>query len=239
MTTIDGSTVLVTGANRGLGQAFVQQLLERGAARVYAAARRPEEVLLDDPRVVPLHLDVTDPASVAAAALAATDVDVVVNNAGISVTDPLLRAEQAGLRSELEVNLFGPLAVTAAFADGVAARRGAIVNVASVLSWLALGGSYSVSKAALWSATDALRLELAPRGVQVVGVFVGYVDTEMTAGVTAPKSDPAVVVRQVLDGLEAGASEVLADQLSRDVRATLAQPVEVRYPALAEAGASA
>ena len=231
MTQLVAQTALVTGANRGLGREFVNQLLERGVAKVYAGARDPATIDLDDPRVVPLQLDVTDPCSVVRAGEVAGDVSVVVNNAGISLATRVLDDDTAQLRRELDVNLFGPLAVTAAFADQVAARSGAVVNVASVLSWIALGGTYSVSKAALWSATDSMRLELGPRGVQVVGVYMGYVDTDMTSGVEAPKSAPADVVRQVLDGIEAGALEVMADDLSRAVRDGLGQPVDERYAA--------
>jgi NAD(P)-dependent dehydrogenase (short-subunit alcohol dehydrogenase family) len=229
MTALTGRTVLVTGSNRGMRREFVAQLLERGAAKVYAAARNPETVTADDDRVVALQLDVTDPDSVARAADAAHDVDVVVNNAGISTPTPVLTADTTNLRRELEVNLFGPLAVTSAFADRLTDRSGAVVNVASVLSWIGLSASYSVSKAALGSATDSMRLDLAPRGVQVLGVYMGYVDTDMTTGVDAPKTAPADVVRQVLDGLEAGASEVLADETARQVRAGLHLPVDERY----------
>lgn len=231
MTQLTAQTALVTGANRGLGREFVNQLLERGVAKVYAAARDPQAIVVTDSRVVPLQLDVTDPNSVARAAEVADDVSVVVNNAGISAGAPVLNDDTSKLRRELEVNLFGPLAVTSAFADSVAERSGVVVNVASILSWLALGGSYSVSKAALWSATDSMRLELGQRGVQVVGVYMGYVDTDMTAGVDAPKTAPADVVRQVLDGIEAGALEVMADDLTRDVRGGLHQPVAARYAA--------
>jgi NAD(P)-dependent dehydrogenase (short-subunit alcohol dehydrogenase family) len=198
---------------------------------VYAAARDPQTIVVTDPRVVPLQLDVTDAMSVARAAEVAGDVSVVVNNAGISVGARVLDGDTAQLRRELEVNLFGPLAVTSAFANHVAARSGVVVNVASVLSWLALGGSYSVSKAALWSATDSMRLELGPRGVQVVGVFMGYVDTDMTTKVEAPKTAPRDVAHQVLDGIEAGALEVMADDLTRAVRGGLQQPVDERYAA--------
>jgi NAD(P)-dependent dehydrogenase (short-subunit alcohol dehydrogenase family) len=229
MTKLAAQTALVTGANRGLGREFVHQLLERGVSKVYAAARDPKSIEVTDPRVVPLELDVTDPESVARAAELADDVSVVINNAGILAGASVVGDDTSQLRNELEVNLFGPLAVTSAFADSVSARSGAVVNVASVLSWLALGGSYSISKAALWSATDSMRLELGPRGVQVVGVYVGYVDTDMAAGVEAAKTSPAEVVRQVLDGIESGASEVLADTLARDVRANLNQPVGARY----------
>ena len=229
MTTIADQVVLVTGANRGLGREFVDQFLARGASKVYAAARTPESITSGDPRVVPLQLDVTDPESIAQAAKAAHDASIVVNNAGISLAASVLSSDTTGLRQELEVNLFGPLAVTAAFADRLAERGGAVVNVASVLSWIGLGGSYGVSKAAVWSATDSMRLELSARGVQVLGLYMGYVDTDMTAAVTEPKTPPADVVRQVLDGLESGAAEVLADHTARDVRATLNRPASERY----------
>ena len=160
MTQLAAQTALVTGANRGLGREFMHQLLERGVAMVYAAARDPQAIVVTDSRVVPLQLDVTDLASVARAAEFADDVSVVLNNAGISLAAPVLGEDTSQLRRELEVNLFGQLAVTSAFADGVAERSGVVVNVASILSWLALGGSYSVSEAALWSATDSMRLQL-------------------------------------------------------------------------------
>ena len=237
MTTLTDQTVLVTGANRGIGAEFVTQLLERGVAKVYATARDPRSIDVTDPRVVPLELDVADGESVARAAEAATDVSILVNNAGVSLATPIHSADPASLRQEMEVNFFGPVAVTAAFADRVADRSGAVVNVASALSWFALGGTYSASKAALWSATDSLRLELAPRGVQVLGVHMGYVDTDMTSGVDAPKVAPSDVVRQVLDGLESGAQEVLADDTARQVRAGLHLPVGERYAAfLPQAG---
>lgn len=222
MTTLAGRAVLVTGANRGMGREYVRQLLDRGVATVYAAARDPHGVEVSDPRVVPVALDVTDQASVAAAAKAAPDVSVLINNAGIARGASVLTPDTTLLREELETNLLGPLAMAAAFVDGIAARSGAIVNVSSVLAWLPVGASYGVSKAALWSATDSMRVELTPRGVQVVGVYVGLVDTDMAsfAG-DAPKSDPADVVRQVLDGVESGAQEVLADEMTRDARRRL------------------
>lgn len=236
MTALAGSVALVTGANRGIGKEFVEQLLGRDVTKVYAAARDPRSVTHTDPRVVPLALDVTDPESVARAAEQAPDVIVLVNNAGISTPMPVLSSDTSNLRRELEVNLFGPLAVTSAFVGGIAERKGAIVNVASALSWLGLGGSYSISKAALWSATDSMRFDLAPQGVQVVGVYMGYVDTDMVADVEAPKSAPEDVVRQVLDGVEAGELEVLADQLTRDLRARLHLPVATRYVPFGFAG---
>ena len=230
MTDLNGQTVLVTGANRGMGREYITQLLaERGVAKVYATARNPENIDATDSRVMPLRLDVTDAASVAAAAAAAPDVSVLINNAGIIRGSSVLSADTAGLREELETNLFGPLALASAFADRIAERAGAIVNVSSVLAWWPVGASYGVTKAALWSATDSMRLELAPRGVQVIGVYVGLVDTDMAsfAG-DSPKSTPVDVVRQVLDGVESGADEVLADDLTRQVRAQLGKLISER-----------
>ncbi len=228
MTSLADQTVLVTGANRGMGREYVRQLLERGVARVYATARDPRSIDGADPRVVPLALDITDPESVAAAATAATDVGVLINNAGIARSNSVLEPGGAGLREVLETNLFGPVAMAAAFADRIAVRSGAIVNVSSVLAWLPFGASYGVSKAALWSATESMRTELAPLGVQVVGVYVGLVDTDMGAFSDAPKSDPADVVRQVLDGIEADADEVLADEMTRQARGRLGATPEGR-----------
>ena len=160
-----------------------------------------------------------------------TDVSVLINNAGIYRATSVLDPDTSNLRDELETNLFGPLAMASTFADRIAERSGAIVNVASVLAWMPVGASYGVSKAAMWNATDSMRTELGPRGVQVVGVYVGLVDTDMAKFTDYPKSDPADVVRQVLDGIESGAVEVLADEMTRDVRAQLGKPIHARLPA--------
>jgi NAD(P)-dependent dehydrogenase (short-subunit alcohol dehydrogenase family) len=228
MTSLANQTVLVTGANRGMGREYVAQLLDRGVAKVYAAARDPRSIDVADPRVAPLQLDVTDAASVARASEAASDVSVLINNAGIARGTSVLHSDTSQLREEMETNLFGPLALASAFADRIAERSGAIVNVASVLAWIPIGASYGVTKAALWSATDSMRLELGSRGVQVVGVYVGLVDTDMGAFADSPKSDPADVVRQVLDGIESGADEVLADEMTLVVRAQLNKPIRER-----------
>ena len=140
----------------------------------------------------------------------------------------MLSHDTSGLREQMETNLFGPLAMASAFADRIAQRSGAIVNVSSVLAWMPIGASYGVTKAALWSATDSMRLELGSRGVQVVGVYVGLVDTDMATFADAPKSDPADVVRQVLDGIESGAEEVLADEMTHAVRAQMDKPIQER-----------
>ncbi|MDT4999205.1 MAG: hypothetical protein QOK12_1310 [Mycobacterium sp.] len=228
MTSLAGQTVLVTGANRGMGREYIAQLLDRGVAKVYAAARDPRTVDAEDPRVVALQLDVTDARSVAEAGKTASDVSVLINNAGIARMASVLDPDTSKLRAELETNLFGPLATASTFADRIAERSGAIVNVASVLAWLPIGASYGVSKAAVAYATDSMRLELGPRGVQVLGVYVGLVDTDMGKFSDAPKSDPADVVRQVLDGIESGADEVLADDVTRGVRAELGKPIRER-----------
>jgi len=220
---IAGSVALVTGANRGLGRHFAQQLLERGAAKVYATARRPE--LVDLPGVELLPLDITDPASVAAAAAAAPDVTLVVNNAGISTGAGLLTGDLAAIRLEMETHFFGTLGVTRAFAPVLAANGGgALVNVLSALSWFSVEGAnaYAAAKAAEWSLTNGLRLELARQGTAVTGLHLGAADTDLTADYDGDKIDPAVVVRAALDGVAAGALEVLADDWSRHVKASLA-----------------
>jgi NAD(P)-dependent dehydrogenase (short-subunit alcohol dehydrogenase family) len=231
MTTLTDATVLVTGANGGLGAAFVQQALDRGAAKVYATARSPRT--WDDERIVPLALDVTDQASVDAAAGAAADATIIVNNAGIGGSAPLLETSVDEVEHVFATNVFGALRVAKAFAASMAG--GALVDVHSVLSWLALAGGYSASKAAFWSITNSLRLELAPQGTQVLGAHLGYTDTGMTAGLDVKKADPADIVAAIYDALEAGEHEVLTDQVSRDVRAGLSAPLTALYPALASA----
>ncbi len=232
MTSLQNTVVLVTGANGGLGTEFVRQALARGAARVYATARAPKT--WDDPRVVPLALDVTDPASIAAAADTAQDVSVVVNNAGASVAGGILNAPMAEVRALFETNLFGPLEIARAFAPVLARNGGgALIDIHSALSWLARGGVYSATKAAFWSVTNSLRLALIGQGTQVLGAHLGYADTPMTANVTAPKADPVDIVAAILDGLEAGEHEVLADETSRRVKSALSSPLSVLYPELA------
>ncbi|MEV1120629.1 SDR family oxidoreductase [Actinosynnema sp. NPDC049800] len=235
MTTINGATALVTGGNRGIGKALVEALYARGARKVYATARDPRTAT--HPDAVPVELEVTDPASVAAAAARADDVTIVINNAGGLVKASFLDSPLDDVRREFETNFYGPLHVARAFVPIIERNGGGhLLNVASVLSWVAISGSYSASKAALWSQTNSLRLDLRPRGIQVTGLHVGYVDTDMTAGVDAPKSDPRDVAELAVDGIEADAFEVLADELTRQVKAALAQDVAVQYPALVGAG---
>jgi NAD(P)-dependent dehydrogenase (short-subunit alcohol dehydrogenase family) len=231
---IEGSTALVTGANRGLGRHLAQQLLARGA-RVYAATRNPASV--DLPGVTPVALDVTDPASVAPAADATGDVTLLVNNAGSSTGAALLDGPLADIELEMNTHYYGTLSVTRAFAPQLAAGGGgAVLNVLSALSWLNLGersGAYSAAKAAAWSLTNALRIQLAGQGTQVTALHVGYMDTDMVRHLDVPKIDPAVVAKLALDGLAAGAPEVLADDTSRLVQAGLAGGVAALYPQFA------
>ncbi|MBS2535287.1 SDR family oxidoreductase [Catenulispora sp. NF23] len=219
---LENSVVLVTGATGGLGQEFVAQALARGAAKVYAAARRDHD--WSDSRVVPLRLDVVDPAAIEAAAAAARDVTVLVNNAGISGPRSLLAEDMAAIRQTYETNVFGPLALVRAFAPLLAANGGgAVVDIHSVMSWLSWPGAYSSSKAAFWGVTNSLRLELDGQGTQVLGAHFAYVDTPMIAELKGvDKSAPGDIVRRVLDALEAGASEVFADEATESVRAGLA-----------------
>lgn len=218
---IKGSTVVVTGANRGLGRAFTEALLAAGAAKVLAGARDPATV--DVPGAIPVRLDVTDPDSIAAVAREHGDVDLVINNAGISeklggLLDPTGRGS---LDRQLATNLFGVLNVSQGFAASVRAKHGAIVNVLSALSWISLpdSSSYSVTKAAAWALTNGLRNELRADGVQVLGVHVGYIDTDMVRQVTAAKTAPRDVVAAVLKALENGDEEVLVDDTARQVKA--------------------
>ncbi|MFF0200705.1 SDR family oxidoreductase [Streptomyces sp. NPDC005017] len=232
MTTIAGATAVVTGGSRGIGRAMVAALYERGARKVYATARDPRTVT--HPDAVPLALEVSDPASVAAAAAQAQDVTILINNAGAAVNASYLDGAVDDVRREFETNFFGPLLVTRAFVPVIERNGGGhLLNVHSVLSWLALGGSYSASKAALWSQTNSLRLDLKPRGIEVTGLHVGYVDTDMAAGVDAPKSTPGSVAAQALDGIAANAPEVLADELTRQVKAGLSADLTALYPQLA------
>jgi len=234
---IEGATVLVTGANRGIGAAFVRLLLERGAARVYAGARDAASVPAAA-GVVPLTLDVTDAAQVEAAARAAGDVDLLVNNAGISTGTGLVVGDEATIRREMETNFFGPLRTTRAFAPVLRANGGgAIVNVVSALSWFTApgGGAYSASKAAAWMLTDSTRLELAEQGTHVVGVHMGLVDTDMVRGYDAPKLAPEELAGAALDAVESGAQEVLGDEWARFVKAGLTLAPQERYAQIATA----
>jgi NAD(P)-dependent dehydrogenase (short-subunit alcohol dehydrogenase family) len=216
---IAGSIALVTGANRGLGLAFAKALVEMGAAKVYAAARNPEAVTLKG--VVPLKLDVTSDEDVIAAARAAGNVNLLVNNAGIARPGGFLAGGAVeAAREQFEVNFFGPLRIARAFAPVLAKNGGgAIINVLSVASWMNGPGlaTYGASKSAAWALTNGLRLELAQQGTQVVGLHAGFIDTDLARDIDAPKSSPKEIVRTTLEAIERGDRQVLADEISRRV----------------------
>lgn len=214
------ATVLVTGANRGIGREFARQALARGARRVYAAARDPDTVAL--PGATPLRLDVTKREQVLEAARECGDVTLVINNAGIAEFGRFLQPESfTSLQRQLDVNLFGPLRVAQAFAPALKANGGgALLNVLSVASWIqgAELAVYGASKAAAWGLTNGLRHELREQGTQVLALHMAFVDTDMTKLVDAPKSDAATIVARAFDALEAGAEEVLGDDFTRQVK---------------------
>jgi NAD(P)-dependent dehydrogenase (short-subunit alcohol dehydrogenase family) len=219
---LDGAVALVTGANRGIGLAFAQALLDRGASKVYAGVRDPAGV--GDPRLTPLRLDVTKPDQVTAAAEAAGDITILINNAGVGGGPSLLEGSLDGARQEMDVNYFGTWAVSREFAPVLARNGGgAIVNMLSVASWRALevAPGYAASKAAQWSLTNAFRVGLRKQGTLVVGVHSGFVDTDLSSWTDAPKISTASVAEQTMDALLNGAEEVLADDATRDVRAAL------------------
>ncbi|MEU4353370.1 SDR family oxidoreductase [Streptomyces virginiae] len=219
---LKNAVAVVTGANRGLGRHLAAQLVEHGA-KVYAAARRPETV--DLPGVRPLRLDVTDQESIREAARIASDATLLINNAGISTGATLVGGDLDEVRREMETNFFGPLVATRAFAPVIEGNGGgAVLNVLSALSWFhpAGLGSYAASKAAAWALSDASREELAPRGITVSALHVGYMDTDMAAAVPADQKVAAAdVAAQALYGIETGLPEILADETSRYVKQSL------------------
>ena len=233
---IDGSVALVTGANRGLGRAFAHELMARGAAKVYGAARDPAAVT--EPGVVPVALDITNPDQVAQVASHCADVNLLVNNAGVLKYSTFINApDLAAARLEMETNYFGTLSMCRAFAPVLAATGGgAIVNMLSVTSFYTnpLDASYGASKAAELSLTNGVRLELHHQGTLVVAVHASFIDTDMSALTNAPKVSPGSVAQQVFDAVEAGQIEVLADERSRFVKASLSRDHELIYPPIEE-----
>jgi len=220
---IENAVILITGANRGLGLAFAQEALKRGARKVYAGARNPASVKLAG--VQAIQLDVTSPEQLAAAAEVANDVTIVINNAGIADFGGFLpEGSAASVRRHMETNVIGPIQVAQAFAPVLAKNGGgAMLNVLSIASWInrPLLGVYGASKSAAWAVTNGLRHELREQKTLVTGLHMGFVDTDLTTGVDAPKLSPEEVVIQAFDAIEAGAEEVLGDDLTRGVKASL------------------
>ncbi len=229
---INGSTALVTGANRGLGRHLANELLSRGAT-VYAGARNPDAVDLPAAKVV--ALDITDPASVARAVEIAGDLTLLINNAGSPPRSDLLNGDEAQIRFEMDTHFFGTLSVIRAFAPKISTNGGgSILNILSVLSWVSFprSGAYCAAKSAEWSMTNALRVQLAEQNIRVAGLHVGYMDTDMTASITAPKSNPFDIAKIAIDGVEQDLFEIVADDVSREMQGALAGGVPALYPQL-------
>lgn len=225
---LQGRTVLITGANGGLGRQFVTQALERGAKKVYAASRSPNQA--EDARVQTLSLDITNSREIDGAASLALDVDLLINNAGIAPGGDSILGPADELRTVFETNFFGTLALTNAFAPVLAKNGGGtILNVLSAASWLSVPTGYAASKAALWSATNALRLALKDQRTQVIGLLVGLVDTSMSARWNFPKVTAASVVEQAYDGIADGAVEILADEPTRALKSRLSMTGKELY----------
>src|ERR1700722_17915191 len=230
---LDGRTVLVTGSNGGLGQQFVLQALERGATKVYAAARTPKS--WEDRRVQPLSLDITDSDDADRAVTAAPDVDLLINNAGIAPDGDSISGPEDELHRIFETNFFGTLRVANAFTPVLATNGGGtLLNVLSAAVWISVPTGYAASKAATWSATNALRVELQRQGTQVIGLLVGMIDPPASARWDVPKISAASVVAQAYDGVADGSMEILADESTRYLKSRLSTKAEEFYPWLAE-----
>ncbi|MGO4539065.1 SDR family oxidoreductase [Paenibacillus sp. 2TAB19] len=230
---ISEQVAFVTGANRGFGRHLAIELVSRGA-KVYAAARNLESI--DIPGVIPVKLDITNPQEVAEAAATAKDVTILINNAGVSTGASLLDGDLDHIHLEFNTHFFGTLSMIRSFAPILANNGGgSILNILSALSWLSTGsiGAYSAAKAAEWALTNDLRISLYPQKIRIAGLHVGYMETDMTSGVNAPKSNPAEIAKIAIDGIESGSFEILADDLSRMIQSALAGGVAAIYPNLA------
>jgi NAD(P)-dependent dehydrogenase (short-subunit alcohol dehydrogenase family) len=226
---LEGRTVLVTGANGGLGEHFVEQALERGARKVYAAARRPRQWA--DAKVQVISLDITNSEDIARAVKAASDVDLLINNAGIAPAGDSITGSADELRRTFETNFFGTLALANAFAPVLATNGGGtMLNILSAAAWVSVPTGYAASKAAMWSATNALRAALKSKRTQVIGLLVGMIDTPMTARWNIPKVTAASVVEKAYDGIADGSIEILADEATQELKARLSVKGEELYP---------
>ena len=234
--TIAGQTVLVTGANRGIGRALVDEALRRGAKRVYAGTRQPFSH--PDERVTPLTLDVTSPAQIQAAAGQVESLDILINNAGVALYDDL--SDRSVLQQHLDVNLFGTYGVTQAFLPLLIRAQGAIVNNVSMMAQapFPVTPAYAISKAAAFNMTQSLRALLAGRGVRVHAVLTGPTDTDMTRGLDIPKSSPQDVARAIFDGVDNGEEDIFPDPMSQTMadswRGSVAKALEHQYAAFVQ-----
>ncbi|EJJ29712.1 SDR family oxidoreductase [Rhizobium sp. CF142] len=225
---IANSTVFITGANRGLGLAFAREARRRGAAKIYAGMRNTAG--FNEPDIIPIRIDVTDKASIAAAAGLAADTTLLINNAGIAelIDGPLSGDVEEQSQRLFDVNYHGVVRVTRAFEPILSAQpQAAIINVLSDIVWLPrpILTPYAASKAAAWSYTNQLRFHLREKGIQVLGLHVGFVDTDLTDGINVPKASPQDVVRQTYDALAAGRSEIMADRGTTVLKSTLSAEV--------------
>jgi NAD(P)-dependent dehydrogenase (short-subunit alcohol dehydrogenase family) len=226
---LDGRTVFVTGANGGLGEQFVEQALERGARKVYATARNPKRWA--DAKVQVISLDITSSGDIARAVTAAPDVDLLINNAGIAPEGDFITGSADELRRIFETNFFGTLALANAFAPVLASNGGGtLLNILSAAAWISIPTGYAASKAAMWSATNALRAALKSQRTQVIGLLVGMVDTPMTARLDIPKVSAASVVDKAYDGVADGSLEILADEMAQVLKSRLSMKGEELYP---------
>ena len=221
---IENTVALVTGANRGIGAALVQALLEGGASRVYAAARQEADLTTvgaRDDRIVPVHLDVTNAGHVARVARQASDVRILFNNAGVLNFGSVLDAPSTAFNQNFDVNFYGVLNTTRAFAPTLTTHHGAVVNILTLVALASMPGLgvYNASKAAAWSLTQSLRADFARRHVKVFSVFPGAVDTDMLKGVEMPKAVPADVASAVLKGVESDEEDIFPDPMSRQLYA--------------------
>jgi short-subunit dehydrogenase len=236
--TIRDSVVLITGASGAIAQALIPALTVRGAKKIYAAARNTSGLVASE-RIVPLKMDVTSDDDVSRAAAAATDITILINNAGVNHnTAFLLAADLSIAREEFECNYLAPLRVTRAFAPALIANKGAVLNMLTILARvnLPLMGSYCASKAAALSLTQGLRAELAPRGVRVAAALPGPVDTRMTAGLPIPKMSPAEAAAEILDGFERGEEEIYVGEMARGLAQGLAHDPKAVERQLASPG---
>jgi short-subunit dehydrogenase len=223
--TIKDSTVFITGATGAIATALIAALRARGARKIYAAARNPTALAASD-RLVPLQMDVTSDDDVNKAAAAATDITLLINNAGVNHnTAFLLAADLSIAREEFECNYLAPLRITRAFAPALIANKGAVLNMLTILARVNLPfmGSYCASKAAALSLTQGLRAELGPKGVRVAAALPGAVDTRMTAGLPIPKMSPADAATEILDGFERGEEEIYVGDMARGLAEGLAK----------------